>query len=897
MMLFRLFRGLAALIVTLALVGGTPWLLVLIGRWPDLTPFPEVLFRPDQGQLLLGAMTLAGWAAWAAFTVSIVAELIAMLSGQRLRVPLPGLGAPRSLAAGLLVAIAAMVPMSAAHAESAPPAAAAPVEAKGLGEIRAAADSGDQQEWLHYTVQRGDDLWSIAEEFYGDGLAWSRIVAANPQVASPDQIDVGWVLVLPDIPAPQAETAPEPDPPTTPEPVEPDVRPDPSTAPASPNPSTASTVAPAPTSAAERPVESMELVDSGSPTPADRIAYATAGISSLTAAALLGLLAARRMTQLATRPQGRRILHPTAPAQHFENALTQAQDPLTLRTLDLALRALARHYRDAGEALPRLGAVLVADDRITLEVDRIPARLPVGFHADSRHLWVGIPDADEMAEEWEALADEPAPYPTLVGFGETETGELLLQDLESLGALGMEGTPELVTQALNAFVIELCSSPWNSGQSVLVVDGDAELAEALGSPLIEICDSVEEVLAELEAEAQPRRAVDSDQHPRDLRVRPDFAEAWSPRVLVIGSALTDGQRRRLLRLTWDSHLVVIAADEELPTLRVQASPELSDLPNARAFHAQLLATETREHLLEVLTVTDSADTTPAPWWADTTGATVHSLAARRAAGVTEEPAVDSHEPVLHPQQTEQAEQPEILLVGPVDLVGARGDRPARAVRQCVEYAAWLLENPRATATSMGSALLVAEGTRRSNMSRLRTWLGADEEGERYLPEAYSGRIKLHPDVTSDWQRMQMLTVGGINRSSDANLIQVLELVRGAPLADAAPGQWGWAEELRTDISSFVRDVALVVTDRALARGEVDLARWAANRALAAAPEDEQLLVARVRAEHLAGNRSEVQRLSLRLARSARQLNIDLAADTVTLLQEVLEGSPRARGLG
>lgn len=885
MMTFRMLRGLAALIVTLGLVAGTPWLLLAIGQWPDLSPFPEVLFRPDQGQLLLGVMTLAGWLAWAAFTVSIVAELVAMLSGQRLRVPLPGLGAPRSLAAGLLVAIAAMVPMASAHAQPAPPAAAAPVEAKGLGEIRAADAEEVGEEWLRYTVQRGDDLWSIAEEFYGDGLAWSRIVAANPHVTSPDRIDIGWVLVLPGIPDPTARsTAPANDRPAASAAAAPEASPHPTAAPASQAPVTP----PAPSTGSG---ETVELVQNGSATPADRIAYATAGISSLTAAALLGILAARRMTQMATRPRGRRIPHPVPPAQHFENALAQAQDPLTLRTLDLALRALARHYREAGETLPRLGAVLVADDRITLEVDRIPARLPVGFHADSRHLWVGIPDADEMAEEWEALADEPAPYPTLVGFGETKAGELLLQDLESLGALGMEGTPELVAQALNAFVIELCSSPWNSGQSVLVVDGDAELAEALGSPLIEIRDSVDEVLAELEAETPPRRAVGGDEHPRDLRIRPDFTEAWSPRVLVIGSALTDAQRRRLLRLTWDSHLVVITADDELPTLRVQAAPELSDLPNARTFHAQLLAAETREHLLEVLTVTDSTDTTPAPWWADTDGATVHSLAARRAATTTEEPAVDSHEPVLHP------ERPEILLVGPVELVGARGERPARAVRQCVEYAAWLLENPRATATSMGSALLVAEGTRRSNMSRLRTWLGADEEGDRYLPEAYSGRIALHPDVTSDWQRMQLRTVGGINRSSDANLIQVLDLVRGAPLADAAPGQWGWAEELRTDISSFVRDVALVVTERALARGEIDLARWAANRALTAAPEDEQLLVARVRAEHLAGNRSEVERLSLRLARSARQLNIDLAEETVTLLQEVLEGSPRVRGLG
>lgn len=255
--------------------------------------------------------------------------------------------------------------------------------------------------------------------------------------------------------------------------------------------------------------------------------------------------------------------------------------------------------------------------------------------------------------------------------------------------------------------------------------------------------------------------------------------------------------------------------------------------------------------------------------------------------------MDAHEPVLHPTHTDPA-QPTVLLVGPVDLAGARGERPARAARQCMEYAAWLLEHPGATASMMASALFVAEGTRRSNMSRLRAWLGAAADGERYLPEAYSGRIQLHSGVTSDWNRMQLLTIGGVNRAAEDNLRAVLQLVRGAPLADAAPGQWHWAEELRTDISSLVRDVGLVLCDRGLASGDIDLARWAVNRALVAAPEDERLLVARVRTEHRAGNHSEVDRLALRLVRSARQLNIDLAEDTVTLLQEVLEGRPRER---
>lgn len=270
---------------------------------------------------------------------------------------------------------------------------------------------------------------------------------------------------------------------------------------------------------------------------------------------------------------------------------------------------------------------------------------------------------------------------------------------------------------------------------------------------------------------------------------------------------------------------------------------------------------------------------------------VISLAARRAAVTPEEPAaMDAHEPVLHPDP----EHPTILLVGPVGLVGARGAQPNRAVRQCIEYAAWLLEHPGATSSMMATALFVAETTRRSNMSRLRSWLGSDLDGQPYLPDAYSGRIQLHPGVTSDWNRIQLLTIGGVNRVADANLITVLEMVRGAPLADAAPGQWHWAEELRTDISSLIRDVGLVLAERALAQGEIDLGRWATNRALVAAPEDERLLATRVRVEHRAGNHSEVERLALRLVRSARKLNVDLADDTVTLLQEVMEGHPRSR---
>lgn len=51
---------------------------------------------------------------------------------------------------------------------------------------------------------------------------------------------------------------------------------------------------------------------------------------------------------------------------------------------------------------------------------------------------------------------------------------------------------------------------------------------------------------------------------------------------------------------------------------------------------------------------------------------------------------------------------------------------------------------------------------------------------------------------------------------------------------------------------------------------------------------------RIRAERLAGNRGEVERLVLQLTRTARMLGVDLAEETVMLMQEVMEGRVRAR---
>ena len=228
-------------------------------------------------------------------------------------------------------------------------------------------------------------------------------------------------------------------------------------------------------------------------------------------------------------------------------------------------------------------------------------------------------------------------------------------------------------------------------------------------------------------------------------------------------------------------------------------------------------------------------------------------------------------------------------------VGAAGAEPPRAASQCLEYCAWLLENPGTTAQAMGAALAVAEGTRRSNMSRLRTWLGDRPDGEPYLPDAYTGRITLHPAVSSDWQRLQILTAGGVNRAGDD---------RSAGRARAGPRRPAGRRRARTVAlgrgAAHRHDLLRPRHRRRAGRR----ARWTpATSTWPAGPRRGRWSPRRVTSccwprgsapSTWPATRAETERLTLQLAAQARHLGVDLDPETVTVLQQVMEGRVRAR---
>ncbi|WP_336054024.1 LysM peptidoglycan-binding domain-containing protein [Streptomyces sp. CA2R101] len=219
----RLLRALLGLVVLLALVGGVPFLLLALGHQPtELTGGLDALLRPDDGTLFLVVLTLIGWAGWAAFTLSAVIELVAVLR-RRSAPRLKGLGGLQSFAGFLIGGLVLLAPtaFSAATTQTATAAVTAPhttaqVHRAGAPTTPEAADAGAQAGPQHTVTAPREELWDLAERYLGRGERWRDIAALNPQYPhlASSGAHRGMVLNLPAdtriSPAAQEQTAASP---------------------------------------------------------------------------------------------------------------------------------------------------------------------------------------------------------------------------------------------------------------------------------------------------------------------------------------------------------------------------------------------------------------------------------------------------------------------------------------------------------------------------------------------------------------------------------------------------------------------------------------------------------------------------------------------------------------
>ncbi len=733
-------------------------------------------------------------------------------------------------------------------------------------------------------VARGDSLSKIAARYLGDGNRWPEIFASNRDVIEkPNLIFRGWRLRIPGVTfvaaAPAAATG------ATASPVAHADLPAAGwrvAVPETPTPTEGTSQQP---SAGPVPAEALDESPERSLSVSQALALGVIGtVGAGLAAAVVRTIRRRREIQLALRPPGRRILFPPDPTMRVESALAVVG---LSRLLDPSHPAPGEDLSAPGEDV----AGAASGAALSGSAEHVPQRAQAGAPVHSTHPRRAVDDTA---------------WATVVA-GLTVDGPVAL-DLEEHRLVTVDlGDDETSWGTACAWALELaCADDLTTepprGATLVAVGpiGDALAAASLDS--IEWVPTTPSGIDDLVRTVTEQRAqLDASGWAlRDARLDPDAHDAWRPRVYVFGP-LDDESMRRLERALGGTSQTAVSAilvrSEADDAARTDLGAHLTGTaeeallePDDVTVRPVSLSAVGAAGVVELLRTSGSDDTVPAPWYdVSAEHDNVLSLLPRLAGSMKEVVDVGDDNPGVT-----DFSHPTLMLLGPIQLLGAAGPPPARAERSCIEYCAWMVEHPGATASQMAAALLVAEGTRRSNVSRLRGWLGAAEDGVVYLPEAYTGRLHLDPLVSSDWQRLRSLVSPGVNRVPVPTLVSALKLVRGAPLADAAPGQWHWAEELRAEMVCTIRDIGVRVGDAALADGDIDLARWAAGRALVAAPGDEILMRLRLRTEHRAGNRPDVERIVLQLTRHARVLGIDLDDETVRAIQGAIEGQPRAR---
>ncbi|MEV0888560.1 LysM peptidoglycan-binding domain-containing protein [Streptomyces microflavus] len=229
--------------------------------------------------------------------------------------------------------------------------------------------------------------------------------------------------------------------------------------------------------------------------------------------------------------------------------------------------------------------------------------------------------------------------------------------------------------------------------------------------------------------------------------------------------------------------------------------------------------------------------------------------------VTAAPRVSARIPL--PTEPVQDAAPLVRVLGPVEVQGARGNVASNRRTLSLELTAWLALHPGATNHQIDEVLApggrVTRDTRNSRVGDVRRWLGADTDGNRYLPHVSTQPDKLYrlsEAVDCDWTRFQQLVTR--SRATDGPeaqdlLRQALDLVAGRPFSGIPPRRYVWAEPLVQDMISAIVDAADDLAAQYLEHGDGRSALWAATRGLDAAREVECLWRHKFRALALLGD--------------------------------------------
>lgn len=741
-----------------------------------------------------------------------------------------------------------------------------------------------------YTVKPGDTLSDIALDQLGDPTRYPEIVEASRNTAQPDGahltdpdlIRPGWELAIPGQATPDEPEVVEPQPEPS-EDVAPPVDPTPTVGPA-----TEATPVPVEEPAAAPAVADTEDGDLDETTPAWLLAGLT-GAGAMLAGALFLALRSYRRTQLRYRRPGQVIAPPPPELAAVEKTARGTGAPMAERMedLDRLMRHLASQVDLIGRPLPDLLAVELADDAVTLHLAS-PSPPPPGWIGSSTEWTIALTESTPEA-------DQLAPYPLLATIGQSDDGHLWLANFEALGSVTLTGSLT-AAEALGRYVAaELTLDPW----AVLVDVDTLGLGDELGDldpmRLHHHTDRDTEFLARLANELSARNGVEPEEFhalltsaaarpseavQRVVRIISSRDSRTGAAVIAVGGAPSAGDvvfqltDRRLLVPSLGLDLVAagLSADEAAASAAIV---ELTRDAEPRSAPANEPAAEGWRGLTDQSGALHYAlaDARPpgraggasllpeAPQMyeavAATTAADIEALApivpehSRRL--------VEDSDPSLDDDVSawfdSNCSLPRLSVLGPV-RVRTLGDASAVAKRKphYVELLTFLALHPNGVSSvQVSEAFSLKKERVRIDIGVVRKWLGSNlRTGQPHLPSAAQSRAADEvgawtyqvDDVLVDADLFRRLHARGQARGAagQADYDAALHLVSGQPFGDLRDKGWSWLldDDSRLDetLACAIVDVAHAVVIDALAKGELDRARSAADIARDASPYDE-----------------------------------------------------------
>ncbi|MFJ4099874.1 LysM peptidoglycan-binding domain-containing protein [Amycolatopsis japonica] len=876
----RLILGVLGLVV---LIVGSPLLLwtfksaFLPDHVPDLREVAGWITDRDTGQVFLLVVAVAGLIAWLQLVVAVVLECVALVRG--VAAPrLLGFRWAQRLVAGVLFGLV----VGTTAAEASQPAVSASIAAPHvLGQSSHQPPvQAEPSPVGGYTVVSGDSLMSIAAEQLGDENRYQEIFDLNQgrrqadgeALGSVDLIKPGWHLALP------AEAHC----------VEVVVR----------EGDTLSQIAQTRLGSASRYLEIFEL-NRDRPLPGGRIlddpdrihpgdvlrlpgaaspargGGAAAGASAPAPVAAPGCEpepapappVARSPEPDSPLPERARVPNPApAPAEDASDADDSAI-PLVAVGLGGLLaagilatfarrRMLAQRRRRPGQRIRRPPAMDLetalrkAEEPATVEALDVVLR---GLAQRAREEGAALPTirsalvgsrglvlypqgrSESFAESLDAeeLDGGPAPYPALVTVGHDPRRDLVMANLAEIGTITLDGTAEEIEPVLLAMAWELATSAWSESVPVTLV-GFGRSTAAHNPDRFRHFTSVDEFSAAAPAPA----GVVLSTEPFDLE--PECLAV----VVATGPSASGGW--------W---LDVSGKSTSIDELGIEVE-------------LQRLTVEQTEELIATLTAEANAEQVPADGQVDV------------------------------PFVPQPATGPELRLLGPVGLHNVDPMKvEGKKINRLTELAAFLLLHPGATADEISRQLGTgtrpwSAATRQGYISRLRTWLGHDENGDLYLPnvEANGGGYRLSKFMNCDWYRFRQLAGSGLNRDASdrrARLEAALELVTGMPFSNIGPGRYAWNSWHQREMIDAIVDVAHALAEICQQDGDLLAARRAILRGLLAEPVSELLYRDLLHVEHRAGNRAAVKATVEKLADIAVALDVDIDEETTALIDTLL----------